>query len=368
MQGNSSVATDPRLRRIMAGVHRNDYLDVAELARMPKPGFLIDGVLVEKGLGVLYGPPKIGKSFMALDWALHIAAGKQWCGRETKKGRAMYLLGEGIGGAGARLRAWSAYHKVEFEKFVGMDPEIIELDPEDGWPWVVREAEPFYECTLPLYFPTNMVNFYNPDSAFAFLDDLSSLFDNGIDLLVVDTLARAMAGGDENKVGDVSQVIAIADYIRQETKASVLFVHHSRKGDNVERGSSALRGAVDTMMRLTGKGMLVTDFARDFEAGGSLGPFVFEKVKDSGVMKLAEETPQDAPVGSQDVPRAKILEALYSHPHSSLKELAEAASMALPTADYHLRKLRDAGLAEMREHGRYRLTDLGVGSRGLYWE
>jgi hypothetical protein len=41
-----------------------------------------------------------------------------------------------------------------------------------------------------------------------------------------------------------------ADRIRKETGATVLFVHHTSKAGEVERGSTALRGAADTMIQV----------------------------------------------------------------------------------------------------------------------
>jgi len=69
-------------------------------------------------------------------------------------------------------------------------------------------------------------------------------------LVVFDTLARSMLGGDENSSKDVGVVIGNAGRIQRETGAAVLFVHHSRKDGEVERGSSALRGAADVMMQI----------------------------------------------------------------------------------------------------------------------
>jgi len=69
-------------------------------------------------------------------------------------------------------------------------------------------------------------------------------------LFVFDTMARCMPGGDENSAQDVGLVIAAADRIRQRTGAAVLLVHHTQKGGELERGSSALRGAADSMFYL----------------------------------------------------------------------------------------------------------------------
>jgi len=68
-------------------------------------------------------------------------------------------------------------------------------------------------------------------------------------LIVVDTLARVALGADENSASDMGRVVAGFDMLKRETGATVLALHHSRKDGGAERGSSALRGAADVMIR-----------------------------------------------------------------------------------------------------------------------
>jgi hypothetical protein len=77
-------------------------------------------------------------------------------------------------------------------------------------------------------------------------------------LVVVDTLARCMLGGEENSARDMGLFVAACDRIRMATGATVLVVHHTGKSAHVERGSSALRAACDQMIRLTGEGDYLT--------------------------------------------------------------------------------------------------------------
>ena len=68
-------------------------------------------------------------------------------------------------------------------------------------------------------------------------------------LVIVDTMARSMVGGDENSSKDVGVLVAAADRIRRASGACVLLVHHSGKDSSAGmRGSSALEGAVDTAL------------------------------------------------------------------------------------------------------------------------
>jgi hypothetical protein len=74
-----------------------------------------------------------------------------------------------------------------------------------------------------------------------------------IQLVIVDTLAASMIGGDEDSARDMSIVTASLTELRR-AGAAVLLVHHTGKNDKAERGSVALRGSADTMMKLESRG------------------------------------------------------------------------------------------------------------------
>jgi DNA-binding transcriptional ArsR family regulator len=77
-------------------------------------------------------------------------------------------------------------------------------------------------------------------------------------LIVIDTLARCMNDGDENMARDMGKLIAGCDRIRRETGAAVLLIHHGTRSHEFERGSSALRGAVDTALAVSRSDKQVT--------------------------------------------------------------------------------------------------------------
>ena len=71
-------------------------------------------------------------------------------------------------------------------------------------------------------------------------------------MVVVDTLARALAGGDENSGQDMGNLVFHADKIRMATGAHVCFIHHSGKNKALgARGHSSLRAAVDTEIEIS---------------------------------------------------------------------------------------------------------------------
>jgi hypothetical protein len=76
-------------------------------------------------------------------------------------------------------------------------------------------------------------------------------------LVVIDTLARSMVGGDENAARDVGQVIEVADRVRRASAGAVLIVHHTTKNGETVRGHSVLEGAADTLIECKSDGEAV---------------------------------------------------------------------------------------------------------------
>lgn len=192
-------------------------LSFAQLRSMPTPKWLAHRLIPDGGLAVVYGPPKAGKTFWALDLSLCVATGRDLHGTKVFRGRVTYVAAEG---GPARLRdrvaAWL--------KSRSADPSEI-----DGqWEMV---AAP--------------VDLANPKQVGELLQQLGGKRD----LVVFDTLARCMSG-DENSQKDMNSAVRGCDRVRQETGAAVLLVHHEGKdGAKGLRGSTVLRGAIDTGIR-----------------------------------------------------------------------------------------------------------------------
>ena len=190
-------------------------LSIADLYAMPPAQWLIDGVIAEKELTVLYAPPGEGKTFLALDFALHVAAGRDWNDHTVKGGRVLYIAGEGVSGLPARVKAWHAHNQ---------------CDP----------AESFY--ILP-----QTVEMVDDEAMFRLTNTIREMGE--FDLIVIDTVARALAGAEENSASEMGKFIAACGRLQTDHNASVLGIHHSGKDvAKGMRGSSSLLGAVNTSM------------------------------------------------------------------------------------------------------------------------
>jgi hypothetical protein len=198
-------------------------LTLDQIDALPDPEFLIDGVLPRGSLSVLYGAPGCAKTFVALSMAMTIASGTAWLERQTRKEAVLYIAAEGIGGMKYRLRAYQRLHETDTTN-IRILPEPIQL--------IDRPALKRLQHGL-------AAQNFNPD------------------LVIVDTLARATVGLDENNVKDMSRVVEAADSLRRDLNSTVLLIHHTRKKGDLERGSSALRGAADVMIECKKTGQIV---------------------------------------------------------------------------------------------------------------
>lgn len=209
---------------------RYQLLDDSAIERLEPPDWLIEDLMFTASLVLLFGEPEVGKTFVALALAFAIATGTPWADRNVKRGTVIYVAAEGIAGIAVRVRAWKQAHKVA-GRTVGVH--------------FVREA---VYLTAGKY-----LDYTNVD---AFIETIRPLEPV---LIVIDTLARCMFGSDEDSARDMGLFVAAIDRIRRELNATVLLLHHpvKRKKDKVERGSGALRGAMDTVMWLSRSGQTV---------------------------------------------------------------------------------------------------------------
>jgi hypothetical protein len=74
----------------------------------------------------------------------------------------------------------------------------------------------------------------------------------GAQLIVLDTLSRLMAGGDENAPGDMGMFICNVTELRHDTSAHIAIIHHGTKSSNGSspRGHSSLTGADDALIEV----------------------------------------------------------------------------------------------------------------------
>lgn len=206
--------------------------------------WLVKKVLPAEGLGVIFGRPGSGKTFTVMDIAMHVAAGLPWRGAKVRQAAVSYVSPE-AGRLGVnRVIGWCKHYGRPWPEGFRLSPAQINLcsDATDADTLIadVRANQP--DCRL----------------------------------VVIDTLNRAMAGGDENSGEDMGKFVALCDHIAKELHCFVLVVHHSGKdAAKGSRGHSSLLGAVSLELEVTKEqgqpGAIKVTKMRDGEDGAEYG-------------------------------------------------------------------------------------------------
>ena len=295
--------------------HYRLYTD-AEIMDLPPPEWLIEGILPAGGLVQLYGAPGIGKTFLALDWVFCIGTGTPWLGRSCMRGRVVYIAAEGRTGLGPRIRAWRVCHGHEDETNVSF------------------VAEPVYML--------------KPKCVKRLLRTLETL-DPKPSLIVIDTMARCIPGADESAAKDVGLFIAHLDSIRLKLGVTILVIHHIGKDKRrKERGSTAFRGAADTMISLKkdGEGFLIEcDKQKESEPFDEIGlKLVKVDLPDGKTSLVVDECTLEARTGGLSLKERKALETLaeFESSKATATEWCRASNLAVKTF-YRCRKFLEKG-------------------------
>lgn len=245
------------------------FVPVADL-KFRAPEYIIRELIETETLGLIFGDPGCGKSFLAVDIALSVATGTPFHGRKTKQGPVFFIAGEGHNGLTRRFEAWSQARKVPL-------------------------------IDIPLFKSERAAQFMDAASATAVagaVADLATKHGAPV-LIVIDTLARNFGAGDENNTQDMSVFVAAVDELKARFPGcSILIVHHSGHSEKQRaRGAMALKGALDCEYRVEKDGAamrLINTKMKDAEPPGDLF-FRFQGVELGNFVQGAVLEATDAP-------------------------------------------------------------------------
>jgi RecA-family ATPase len=193
--------------------------------------WLIDGWLPRSGIGLIYGHPGSGKTFLALDMAEHVATGAPWAGRHVERGLVLYLAAEGQLGFRNRLSAMRNEGGLPVDAPFAFVPVPIDLQAPDG--------------------DTGRLS--------ATLHHVAKWAGKTPALVIIDTLSKTFGLGKEN-TDDMAGYIANCQRIASEFGCFTLILHHRPKETESRepRGHSSLRGGIDTAILVEGSGTTKT--------------------------------------------------------------------------------------------------------------
>jgi RecA-family ATPase len=233
-------------------ITRADEMEASEGARD-----FVEGLLTEGGASVTYGASNSGKTFWLLDLGAHVATGKAWRHGEVEidQGAVVYVCLEGTHGMQNRIEAM---------KRAG----------------ILTPGAPFYVCTSPV----SLLDATHADKLAETVREAARQSELPCRLVIIDTMARAMAGGDENSGKDMTFAVSTIDAVKQATGAHVAIIHHCGKDEaRGARGHSSLRAAVDTEIEVSKpEGERITTVRvtkqRDLERGEAM-PFSLKVIE-----------------------------------------------------------------------------------------
>jgi hypothetical protein len=211
---------DPKTDNADSALSPLPFKPLADIQPRLKNQYLVKGLIKVRTTNIVRGASNSGKTFAVIDLSLCIASGHPWRGRKVQKGLVVYLAMEAPESVENRLYAQVLHNGAKFPA-----------------------SAPLAVCPQALDLRLDA----NVQTVIAFIRAMEAHFREKCVLVIVDTLARAIPGGDECSSRDMGQVIANADKVRDQCQTGVLIVHHEGKDSSKgARGWSGLQGAVDT--------------------------------------------------------------------------------------------------------------------------
>jgi KaiC/GvpD/RAD55 family RecA-like ATPase len=280
---------------------RFHLLTVAELLAAPAPKWTVHELIPERGIGVIFGATGSGKTFAALDLACAIVRGVDWHGRGVARGSAIYVATEGR--LALRLGAYLEHHALPAHALDRL--RILE----------------------------SRISLLNGDAA-ELIEAIKVAALPDLRVVIVDTLNRAMPGGNENASEDMGRMVDAAAAISEAAACTCIYVHHSGKDDaKGSRGHSSLKAATDFELSVRRDGdrrSIEVEKVRDAEDGYTLTGFELVPVGDSVVLCATEAPKERAKQASMTAAERIALDAL----HATLKDSSKRREAPVTLLDH----------------------------------
>ena len=296
--------------------------------------WMVEALWAEQGVGIIGGEPKCGKSFLALDVAVAVAAGVP-CLRhfETEQPGPVLLFAAEDAGHIVRTRL-QGIARAAGADFEALDIAVIDVPTlrlDHG-----KDRQRLQE-TIERIEPR---------------------------LLVLDPLVR-LHGGDENAVADVAPILGFLRDLQRRFETAVLLVHHARKSGATRpgqalRGSSELHAWGDSNLYLRRRDKQIV-LTVEHRAAAGLNDIEIELADDGQgpALRLQRAVPVGA-APEPDTPDRRIVQVLANAQTSlSQRQIRERAATRPATVAAALQKLIGEHRVERDEAGGYRLTGEG---------
>jgi hypothetical protein len=227
----------------IAIVQDRPFVLYGDLSATSNKEWLVRELLGDGDASTVYGKPGDGKSVLVEDMALHIAAGRDWHGKKVKQGAVLYIA-------------------LERKKLVERR--------------AIAFRDTYDLSNLPFAIMGGVHDFRDSRTAEKIVEigrEVADATETPLRLICIDTLSRALCGGDENASKDMGAIVNVTALLQQGTGAHVCWLHHMPAEAERMRGHGSLLGAMDTTVLVAKTGNVRTATvvkANDSEEGAQV--------------------------------------------------------------------------------------------------
>lgn len=219
--------------------------------------YLVKDLINSGQYGFFYGPSGASKTFVLIKLSYCLARGEAFFGRKTKEVAVLYVPLEGQAQFSKRLIAANKIYGDTGKRLAVLDAPISLGSHPDAQQHLRRIENAAKELAKEAGVPVGAI--------------------------FIDTYARVLAGGDEDKASEAAVVMNQAAQIAKRTGAAVIFAHHTGKDETRGmRGSNAIFAAADFVLKVAQDsgdvGRSITIEKNKDGADGELGSFVLDEI------------------------------------------------------------------------------------------
>ena len=209
---NKNPKEDTRESKKMVLITADALMD----SDIPEPEWLWDGLLPVNGCSLIVSKPKVGKSVMCINLAVHVSQGWTFLGRSTKRGNVLYVaLEENQRDVKHYLSVLKGYNEglPNIHWFFGTAPKDA-LEQIAGF---IRELD--------------------------------------LKLVIIDIFQKFFRPKETDNYAEITNLLEPVTTLARESNCHISLTHHSRKGLETDigetvLGSTGFLGAVDVLLHL----------------------------------------------------------------------------------------------------------------------
>jgi hypothetical protein len=281
-KGNKPPLSDQEVRDVVRSIaksERRKHTHTNETTQQPRtvrkirdgeasidpPPMLVQRILPAEGLTIIGGQAKAGKTFIAINLAVALAARLTFLGYRVREQVGVYYISaEGFGGIAKRVAAAKIDAGLKGPIPLTWADHIPNLQAEDAIKTLIAEI-------------------YDENK------HMQQQFGVRLGVLILDTVAASFTMQDENSNAEVNKICSIMHRIGNEAGVLMVAIHHLGKdAESGLRGASAWEGSADVIISALANinpntgvvkdRRLALAKTRDYEPG-PIAPYTLEVVK-----------------------------------------------------------------------------------------